>query len=47
MNEVRLTRKVIVEDNIVYLLGLISLVFVGESIILLRLFVKKRKNDSI
>ena len=47
MNKVSVTRKVIVEDNTSYILIFISLLFASEAIILLRLFVKKRKNDSI
>ena len=47
MNKIEVTRKVIVKDTVPYLLVLISLIVVGESIILLRLFIKKRKNDSI
>lgn len=47
INKVSVTRTVIVKDNSFYIIGLVSFVVIGESIILLRLFVKKRKNDSI
>ena len=47
MNKVSITRKVVVEDNVTYLVSLGLFIIVGEAIILLRLFYKKRKNDSI
>lgn len=47
INQTSITRKVIVKDSVPYLISLISLIALGEAIILLRLFIKKRKNDSI
>ena len=47
MNKVSVVREVIVKDSIPYIIAISSLVLVGEAIILLRLFIKKRKNDSI
>ena len=47
INQVSVTRKIVIEDNRVYLISLCVFILVGETIILLRLFVKKRKNDSI
>ena len=47
MNKVSVTRKVVIKDNSIYLVSFTSLFVLAEVIILLRLFVKKRKNDSI
>jgi len=47
MNMVSVTRTVKVLNSVPYIAILISLLVIGESIILARLFVKKRKNDSI
>lgn len=47
MNLVSITRKVIVKDSMPFIVISASLFVVGQAIILFRLFIKKRKNDSI
>lgn len=47
INKTSITRKVVVKDSVPYIIGIACLIVIGEAIILLRLFVKKRKNDTI
>ncbi len=47
MNKVSVVREVVVKDSVPYFIVLGLILLLGEAIILLRLFIKKRKNGSI